>query len=341
MTNTTTLGSGSTKVNIGKVGHGLMMMTWTPSPVSDEQAFESIKASLDSVPAGCKMTINSGEFYGVNPKEANLELVSRFFEKYPDYTDKAFLSVKGGINLQLFKPDGSPEGLKRSVDNILAKLRGKKKLDLFECARVDHEVPLEETIKTLSGFVAEGKFDYIGVSECKAETLRRANAVHPIAAIEIEVSPWSHEEKVKEVIATSKELGVIVYAYSPLGRGFLAGKFKNLSELEEGDMRKRMQRFQEEQLKSNMAIVDGLTAIAEKKGVTAAQLCIAWVCSLGAHVVPIPGSSHKKRTLENVAGGEIVLTHEELAAINKVLEDNPVQGGRYSAGSDEQNHLWG
>ncbi|KAI5122111.1 hypothetical protein M0805_002233 [Coniferiporia weirii] len=341
MTNTTTLVSGSTKVGIGKVGHGLMFMTARSIPVSDEQAFESIKASLDSVPAGSKMTINSGEFYGFNPREANLELVSRFFEKYPEYTDKAFLSVKGGFNMQVFKPDVSLEGLKRSVDNILAKLRGKKKLDLFEPARVDRNVPVEETIKILSGFVAEGKFDYIGLSECKAETLRRAHAVHPIAAVEIEVSPWSYEEKTKEVITTSKELGVLVFAYSPLGRGFLAGKFKDPSELEEGDRRKTMQRFQGEYLKSNTAIVDGLTAIAEKKGVTVAQLCIAWVCSLGTHVVPIPGSSSKERTLENIVGGEIELTSEEVAAINKVLEDNPVQGGRYFAGSDEQNHLWG
>lgn len=221
--------------------------------------------------------------------------------------------------------------MKRSVDNILAKLRGTKSLDLFQCARVPENVSVEEQIKTLSGFVAEGKIGCIGMSECKAETLRRGNAVHPIAMVEIEVSPWSHDSLIKDVIATSKELGIIVAAYSPLGRGFLAGKFKSTSELEEGDMRFRMERFQGENLKHNLAIADGLTAIAQAKGITPAQLCLAWVCSLGSHVVPIPGSSHKDRTLENIAAGKINLDAEDIKAIDKILNDNPVKGGRANA----------
>ncbi|KAH8117321.1 aldo/keto reductase [Phellopilus nigrolimitatus] len=341
MSKTTKLGSGAKEISVGKVAHGIMLMTWVPSPVPDEQAFESIKASLDSVPVGSKMIINSGEFYGMNPREANLELVARFFEKYPDYADKAFLSVKGGAGADNLNPDCSPKNLKRSVDCILAKLRGTKKLDLFECARVDRNFPIEDTIKILSGFVAEGKFDYIGMSECKAETLRRGNSVHPIAIAEIEVSPWSYTKEVKEVIATSKELGIIVCGYSPLGRGFLAGRFKGKDELEVGDLRRHLARFQDETAKHNFAIVEGLKAIAEKKGITAAQLCIAWVGSLGSHVVPLPGSSSKARTLENIAAGEIDLTPEELAAVEKVLDVHPVQGGRYFNGPDEQAHLWG
>ncbi|KAL5514680.1 hypothetical protein ACEPAG_1996 [Sanghuangporus baumii] len=338
---TTKLGFGDKTVTVGKVGHGLMMMTWIPTPASDEEAFEAIKTSLDSVPLGAKMILNSSEFYGVNPREANLELVARFFEKYPSYADKAFLSVKGGTKAESLEPDSSPENLKRSVDCILAKLRGIKKIDLFECARVDHNYPIEETIKVLSGFVAEGKFDYIGMSECKAATIKRANVIHPIAVVEIEVSPWSYDDLVKEVLDTCGELGIIVCAYSPLGRGFLSGKYKSTNDLEDGDFRKYLARFQEENFKHNMAIVESIQGIAAKKDVTPAQLCIAWICALGPHVVPIPGSSKKQRTEENCAAADVVLNQADIEAVKKVLEEHPVQGGRYGPGGDEAYHLWG
>ncbi|KAL5497838.1 hypothetical protein ACEPAH_2769 [Sanghuangporus vaninii] len=338
---TAKLGFDDKTVTIGKVGHGLMMMTWTPTPISDEEAFEAIKTSLDSVPPGTKMILNSGEFYGMNPREANLELLARFFEKYPSYADKAFLSVKGGTKADSLEPDSSPNNLKRSVDCILAKLRGTKKLDLFECARVDRKYPIEEIIKVLSEFVAEGKFNYIGMSECKATTVRRANAIHPIAAVEIEVSPWSYDDPVKEVLATCEELGIIVCAYAPLGRGFLSGKYKSANDLEDGDFRKHLARFQEENFKHNMTIVESIQGIAAKKGVTPAQLCIAWVCALGPHVVPIPGSSKKQRTEENCAAADVDISQADIEAVKKVLEEHPVRGGRYGPGGDETYHLWG
>ncbi|KAL5498123.1 hypothetical protein ACEPAH_2253 [Sanghuangporus vaninii] len=338
---TTKLASGDKSITVGKVGHGLMHMTWIPTPVSDEEAFEAIKTSLDSVPPGTKMVLNSGEFYGVNPPEANLELLARFFEKFPNYTEKAFLSVKGGVNFERHVPDSSPENLKRSVDNILTKLRGTKRLDLFECARVDKNYPIEDTVKVLSGFVAEGKFDYIGLSESKASTVRRANAVHPIAGVEIEVSPWSYDAPVKEVISTCEELGIIVFAYSPLGRGFLSGKYKSTQDLEDGDMRKHMARVQQDNFKHNAAIIDGVQAIAKQKGVSPAQFCIAWVSALGPYVVPIPGSSRKQRTEENCAAADVELSSTDVDAVKKLLDDHPVQGGRYGPGKDEAWHLWG
>jgi len=284
------------------------------------------------------MILNSGEFYGMNPPTANLELVARFFEKYPAYADKAFLSVKGGVSGH--GPDSSPENLKRSVDNILEKLRGTKKLDLFECARVDPNIPVADTIATLAGFVKEGKFSYIGMSECSAASLRAGNSAHPIAAVEIEVSPWSYTDQTRAVIDTAKELGITVVAYSPLGRGFLTGKIKP-NDLHPNDLRKRLTRFKDENLEANTKIVDALTSIASKKGITAAQLCIAWVSSLGEHVVPLPGSSNKKRTIENLAGGDIDLTADELADIKKTLAENPVVGDRYWGSSDKEAHLWG
>jgi len=334
---TTKLGPPASHISVGKVAHGLMLMTWVPNPVPDEQCFEAIRASLGSVPVDAKMILNSGEMYGNDPRTANLELVSRFFAKYPDLVDRAFLSVKGGLEATRLEPNSSEANLRRSVDTCLEKLAGKKRLDLFQCARVDKRVSIESTIGILSQLVKEGKFDYIGMSECSADTLRRAHAVHPITMVEIEISPWSYEDETKKVIATAGELGIVVLGYSPLGRGFLTGAIKSREDAT--GLRQHMPRFQDEAMKHNFALVESLGAIAEKKGISTAQLCIAWVAALGPHVIPLPGSSHSKRTLENIAGGHVTLTSADLEAINKILANHEVQGERY--GTAGASHLWG
>ncbi|OBZ71761.1 putative aldo-keto reductase 2 [Grifola frondosa] len=219
----------------------------------------------------------------------------------------------------------SPENLRRSVDKILAALRGTKKVDLFEPARIDSNVSVEDTVRTLAELVREGKFDHIGLSETRAETLRRGNAIHPISMVEIEVSPWSYEEETKKVIATASELGITVAAYSPLGRGFLTGSIKKSEDLAETDIRRNLTRFQNENIRHNTAIVDALTALAAQKGITPAQLCIAWVGALGATMLPLPGSSNAKRTLENLAGGSVVLTQADMDAVARVLAAHPTR----------------
>ncbi|KAH9988248.1 aldo/keto reductase [Russula compacta] len=343
VTRTAKLGGAASDVVIGKTAHGLMMMTWKPTPVPDDDCFAAIKAGLDALPPGAKMLLNSGEFYGQGEGPANLELLARFFDKYPSYADKAFLSVKGGNQYLSLKPDASPENLRRSIDHILEKLRGTKSVDLFECARYDPTYPLEDTLKILQGFVKEGKFKYIGLSEVGAATVRRAHKAAPeLAVVEIEVSPWSYTQETKDVIATCAELGVTVIAYSPLGRGFLTGQIKKAEDFEEGDFRRHFTRFQEENIKHNFAIVDALTEIATRKGLTPAQLSIAWVSARGPHVVPLPGSSNAKRNLENLAGGDVVLSDEDLEQIDKVLETHTVKGGRYlDTIPDETLRLWG
>jgi len=175
------------------------------------------------------------------------------------------------------------------------------------------------------------------LSECSADTLRRAHAVHPITMVEIEISPWSYEDETKKVIATADELGITVLGYSPLGRGFLTGAIRSKEDLT--DFRQHMPRFQDEALKHNLALVDSLGAIAQKKGITTAQLCIAWVAALGPHVIPLPGSSHAKRTLENIDGGRVTLTSSDLEEINKVLANHEVRGERYGAAG--ASHVWG
>jgi len=335
----THLGGTASHIYIHKIGLGLMMMTWTPNVTPDEQAFEAIKTATDLVPAGQKLFLNSGEFYGLNPRTANLELLARFFTKYPELQDRTFLSVKGGTGADDLKTDASPENLCRSVDAINKALDGKKRLDLFQCARVDPKVPIEQIIERLKVLVEEGKVDHIGVSEVSAETLKRACKVHGIAAVEIEVSPWAYEEETKKVIATAADLDIPVIGYSPLGRGFLTGKVKR-EDLPEGDFRRHLARFQEDARIQNQKIVDALSVIAQKKGVSNAQLSLAWVSSLGPHVVPMPGSSKASRVKENSDAGKIRFNEEELQEIHNMLAKVEVKGGRYY-GNEARELLWG
>ncbi|RDX56629.1 aldo/keto reductase [Lentinus brumalis] len=337
--NTVKLGGTASGITVAKVAHGLMRLGYN---ASEEQSFEAIKAGVDALPPGVKMFLNSSEFYAPDLGTGNLELLSRFYEKYPDYVEKTFLSVKGGTKPKALVPDSSPENLRRSIDTINAALRGTKKVDLFETARVASNVPLEEAMQTLVQLKNEGKFDHIGMSECAAETLRKANKIHPIAAVEIEVSLWAYEEETKKVIATAKELGIPVLAYSPLGRGLSTDTIKTRDDLPEGDFRLRFAHFQEENLKANLAITEALKTIAARKGITPAQLSIAWVASLGPHMIPLPGSSKATRTLENLAAGDIELTKAELDEIADILAKNEVKGGRYLGGEANQAlHLWG
>jgi len=315
-------------VKLAKVAHGLMLLTWRTPVVDDDTAFEALKAGLDLLGPGDKVLWNSAEFYGVDPPTANLELLSRFFAKYPEYQDRAFISVKGGT-LDL-KPVSTLENLRRSVVDSAKALGGVKKIDLFEPARLDGVHSIEEISQSLKTLVDEGLISYIGLSEVNADTLRRACKVTQVHVVEIEVSPWCYDDKVKEVIATAKELSVNVVAYAPLGRGFLTGTIKR-EDLSKDDFRLQVPRFEAEHAAANQSIVDALTALAKKKGVTNAQLCIAWVASLGDHVIPLPGSSKVTRTLENFAAANIVLSPEEKEEIDAAVASFVVSGERYPA----------
>ncbi|KAJ7645830.1 aldo/keto reductase [Mycena rosella] len=336
---TTKLGGTASEVSVGRVAHGLMMMTWIPTPVPEEQAFEAIKAGVDALPAGTKMFLSSGDFYAMDMGPGNLEMLSRFYAKYPEYADKTFLSVKGCIRDRA--PDNSPESIRKSVENSQRALGTVKKIDLFEPARIDRKVTIEEMMQTLVALVKEGKFSHIGLSECNADTLRKAHALHPVTAVEIEISPFSYEENQKKVIAAAAELGISVLAYSPLGRGFIAGKIKNTSDLQEGDVRLRYSRFKDENMKHNLPIVEALDAMATQKGMTVAQLCIAWVAALGSSVIPLPGSSKSTRTLENLEAGDIALSVEEAKEMHEIIMKLGVKGDRSAGLTDEQMHLWG
>ncbi|KAL5641116.1 hypothetical protein ACGC1H_001561 [Rhizoctonia solani] len=337
MVQTTTISG----VPIVKIGHGLMSMTCVPEPPSDEQCFESIIAGINSAPPGVKVFLNAGEFYGTASNiNANLDLLNRFFTKYPQYAERTFLSVKGAVIVSEhgFAWDSSPEGLERSISNIIEKLGPNKKVDLFEPARVDPKVPIEETMAVLGKYVESGKIGSIGLSECSAATLERASKVGKVAAVEIEVSFWSYEEETRKVISKAAEIGAVVAAYSPLGQGVLTGNL-NPTQLHKDDYRNHFPRFQEEAFKNNMKLVDALKIIAEKKNITPAQLCLAWVSSLAPHVVPIPSSTRATRTLENLSAASVELSDQDHEEIKRAMELNPVSGDRYA--KEVMKSVWG
>ncbi|KAF8679689.1 Aldo kereductase [Rhizoctonia solani] len=333
---------------IVKIGHGLMSMSWVPEPPPDEQCFESIIADINAAPPGVKVFLNAGEFYGTWPNTtANLELLNRFFTKYPEYAERTFLSGATVFSGHSFSQDCSPAGLERSISNIIQKLGPNKKIDLFEPARVDPNVSIEETISELNKHVESGSIGSIGLSECSAATLERASKVGKVAAVEIEVSLWSYEEETRKVISKAAEIGAVIAAYSPLGQGALTGKL-NPAELGKDDHRSRFPRFQEEVItlvwfrvislinlsnsqsfKNNVKLVNALKDLAEKKGITPAQLSLAWVSSLGQHVVPVPGSTRAARTVENASAASIELSKQELEEITHIIGANPISGDRY------------
>lgn len=305
-----------------------MGLTWRPNPVPESQAHHVMTVALDS---GATYW-NAGEFYGT-PTYNSLHLLNRYFTANPSAAEKVVLCVKGCLTPQ--GPDGSPEGVRKSVENSLKILGGMKKLDVFECGRVDPNTEIEITIKALGELVKEGKIGGIGLTEVRAETVRRAAKVHPIASVEVELSLWATEPLTNGVAAACHELGIPVVAYSPLGRGFLTGQIKKPEDLPEGDFRRALPRFQPESFDQNMKLVRELQGIAEKKGCTAAQLAMGWVKGLNGKegmptIIPIPGATTEERVLENMK--DVALSDAERDEIDEILKEANIIGGRYPEG---------
>jgi hypothetical protein len=225
--------------------------------------------------------------------------------------------------------DGRPETLLRTLDDSLARLRTEA-IDLYYLHRWDKAVPIEDSVGALGQMVAEGKVRAIGLSEVSAATLRRAHAVHPIAAVQNEYSPWSRNVEIG-LLETAKELGTALVAFSPTARGFLAGRVQSADDLEEGDLRRTMPRFQGENFRRNLGLYARFTALAEEVGCTPAQLSLAWLLTRGDHVVPIPGTTSIRHLEENLAAAEIALPAETVAEINALMDPAAIAGARYPA----------
>ncbi len=224
---------------------------------------------------------------------------------------------------------GRPEYVRSACDASLKRL-GVDHIDLYYQHRVDTEVPIEETVGAMSDLVSAGKVCYIGLSEAGVRTIRRAHAVHPVSALQSEYSLWTRDPE-EEVLPLLRELGIGFVAYSPLGRGFLTGQLKSPDDFAEDDYRRNSPRFQGENFSKNLELVERITAIAERKGITPGQLALAWVMAQGSDIVPIPGTKRRKYLEENIASGTVTISAAEMAEIAAALPKDAAAGDRYPA----------
>ncbi|KAI0403927.1 aldo/keto reductase [Xylaria palmicola] len=313
---------------VGPTGFGLMGFTWRPNPCSQEQAFAAMREAIQQG----NVFWNGGEFYGT-PQYNSMTLLDRYFEKYPEDADKIVLSMKGGLDLVASKPDGSPEGTRRSIDNILQQLGGRKKVDMFEFARRDQNADMKVSFDVIQKeYIDTGKVGGISLSEVRVETIHEAVKVAKIVAVEVELSLFSTDVLSNGVAAACAQYGIPIVAYSPLGRGFLTGQIKKYEDIPEDSYLRHLPRFQPGHFENNITLVHRIEELANQKGCTPAQLAISWVRALNGRpgmptIIPIPGATTAERVKENAKVVE--LTDEEMAAIDKILAVFEPTGRRY------------
>jgi aryl-alcohol dehydrogenase-like predicted oxidoreductase len=290
-------------------------------PGDEAESIATINAALD---LGVTL-LDTADMYGPFTNE---ELVGRAIA---NRRDEVVLATKFGI-VRTEDPTvrsirGDAAYVRQACDASLSRL-GVDHIDLYYQHRTDTGVPIEETVGAMAELVADGKVGHLGLSEAAPDTLQRASAVHPIAALQSEWSLWSRDVE-GGVIDTARRLGIGIVAYSPLGRGFLTGQITSPDDFPESDFRRFLPRFRGDSFDTNIALVDRVRSLAEAKGCTAGQLALAWVLSRGEDVVPIPGTKRRTYLAENVAALEVELTPTDLAAIEEVFATGAVSGDRY------------
>ncbi|WP_280369552.1 aldo/keto reductase [Nocardia wallacei] len=309
------------ELTVGAQGLGCMGMSQAYG-VRDNDA-ESIATIHRALDLGVTL-LDTADVYGAGVNE---ELVGRAIT---DRRDQVVLATKFGIvwgEGGSMGARGDAAYVRQSADASLARL-GVDHIDLFYQHRVDPNVPIEETWGALSELVTAGKVRYLGISEASAATIRRAHAVHPVTALQSEWSLWTREIEA-EVVPACRELGIGIVPFSPLGRGFLTGAITSTDDLPADDMRRRLPRFADGNIDSNLAIVTALRELAQETGVTAGQLALAWVQSRGADVVPIPGTKRRTYLEQNVAAVDIELSADDIARIEAAAPAAAVAGARY------------
>ena len=312
---------GSQGLEVSAEGLGCMGMSEFYGPTNEAEAIATIHRALE---LGIDF-LDTADAYGPFTNE---RLVGRAIA---GRRDEVMLATKfGHERLEDGTPvrvNGRPEYVRTACEASLTRL-GVDHIDLCYQHRVDKTVPIEETVGAMAALVREGKVRYLGLSEASSTTIRRAHAVHPITALQSEYSLWTRDPE-QEILPTLRELGIGFVAYSPLGRGFLAGRFHGLDDLtEEGDTRRRHPRFQAETLAHNLELLERLEELARDEGVTPAQLALAWVLHRGKDVVPIPGTKRRRYLEENVAAATIALSADELARLDKALPPGAAAGPR-------------
>jgi aryl-alcohol dehydrogenase-like predicted oxidoreductase len=304
---TRTLGPAGPEVS--ELGLGCMGMSAFYGTADEGEARATIARALE---LGCNF-LDTSDMYGPYTNE---ELLG---SAIAGCRDEVFLATKFGIklveegNLLDRIIDGSAAYVREACEASLRRL-GTEHIDLYYQHRVDPNTPIEETVGAMAELVKEGKVRHLGLSEASAETIRRAHAVHPIAAVQTEYSLWTRDVEA-EILPTLKELGIALVAYSPLGRGFLSGRFSSTDELEESDYRRHGPRFTGENLTQNLALAERVRELASERDITPGQLALAWVLSRWEHVVPIPGTKRVSYLEENLAAAEVELSDADAQAI--------------------------
>jgi aryl-alcohol dehydrogenase-like predicted oxidoreductase len=307
---------GSAGPEVSALGLGCMGMSGSYGPADRAEGIATIRAALD---AGVDL-IDTGDFYGMGHNEMLIGEAVRGRRR-----DSFLLSVKFGGQRgpegAILGYDASPAATKTALAYSLTRL-GVEYIDIYRPARLDPDVPIEETVGGMAELVDEGKVRHLGLSEVSADTLRKACAVHPIAALQSEWSLWSRDLE-NEIVPTCRELGIGIVPFSPLGRGFLTGRIRSFDDLPERDMRRAHPRFRGDAFDANLSSVDVVRAIADEHGVKAGQVAIAWLLAKGPDVVPIPGTKRIAYLEENLGAVDVQLSSDDIARLDAVTAVGP------------------
>ncbi len=309
------------KHSVSVIGLGCMGMSEFYGASDRKQSIDVIHHALD----GEVNFFDTADMYGVGHNE---ELLG---EALADRRDEAFVATKFGVvrgdDGSFLGVNGRPEYVRQQAEGSLKRL-GVDVIDLYYQHRVDPNTPIEETVGEMARLVDEGKVRYLGLSEAAPSTIRKAHAVHPISALQTEYSLWTRDPEA-ELLALTQELGITFVAYSPLGRGFLSGQIKSLDDLDENDFRRQNDRFVGDNFQKNLDLVAAVETMAEERGLTPAQLALAWVIAKAPNTVTIPGTRKIHRLDENAAAGAIELSDEDVAALDAVMPLGATAGLRY------------
>jgi aryl-alcohol dehydrogenase-like predicted oxidoreductase len=316
---------GANGPEVSALGLGCMGMSEFYGPRDDENSIATIHKAME---LGVTF-FDTADMYGIGHNE---ELVGKALK---DKRDEVFLATKfgnvRGPNGEFLGVNGRPEYVQAACEASLRRL-GFEIIDLYYQHRVDPEVPIEETVGAMADLVAEGKVRYLGLSEAAPETIRRANAVHKITALQTEYSLWTRDVEV-EILSACRELGIGFVAYSPIGRGFFSGRFRNSEDFGEADYRSNHPRFQSDNLTRNLSMLAGIQEMAREKNVSPVQLALAWVLAQGKDIVPIPGTKKIPYLEENVCAVDIMLTTEDVERLSEAAPRGATAGPRYPEGA--------